>query len=116
MCDRHDRQATAPHGDARFAESHQNHILQLVSSLLETHQSYSWYHHSWRRVSHTAGDASDTAFTSLPRTHVWAHGLALRPWHLARPGGCLLHLVAMLPLPLLFRFDVLVTIYLYDSL
>jgi len=30
-------------------------VIQLVSSQLGTRQSYSWYHHSWGRVSHTAG-------------------------------------------------------------
>jgi hypothetical protein len=33
-----------------------------------------------------------------------------------RTHGYLLYLVALLPLSLFFRFDVLVTIYLYDSL
>ena len=39
--------------------------------------------------------------------------LAVRPW---RTQGCLLYLVALLHLPSFFRFDVLVTIHLYDLL
>jgi hypothetical protein len=42
-------------------------------------------------------------------------GLGRRPWHLAYIG-CLLYLVALLPLPLFFRFVVLVTVHLYDPL
>src|SRR5271156_6861780 len=104
MCDRHDRQATAPHGDVRFAESHQNRIriafyscddhswrrvshtagiitaveasvIQLVSSQLETRQSYSWYHHSCRGVSHTAGiitagDASSSPLIAVEKASI----------------------------------------------
>jgi len=48
----------------------------------------------------------------LLRTHVLAHGLAVRPWH---TQGCLLYLVALLPL-LFFRFNVLITVHLYNPL
>jgi hypothetical protein len=54
---------------------------------------------------------SNLAPESLLRTHVLAYGLAVRPW---RTQGCLLYLVALLHLPFFFRFDVLVTVHLYD--
>jgi len=54
----------------------------------------------WYRNAATAED--------LLRTHVLANGLAVRPWRT--------HLVALLHLPSFFRFDVLVTVHLYDPL
>jgi len=43
-------------------------------------------------------------------------GIWLGSAALAHTGGCLLYLLALLHLPSFFRFDVLVTVHLYDSL
>src|SRR5271167_650272 len=42
-------------------------VIQLASSQLKTRQSYSWYHDSCRRVSHTAGIiTAEDAFVHTP--------------------------------------------------
>src|SRR5271154_2674274 len=86
---------------------------------------------SLRRPEKLEPDRSDETSTDFPLGNVgvacskgggsvtnsclgtWLGGAALA---LGAPRGCLLYLVALLPLLLSFRFDVLVTIYLYDSL
>jgi hypothetical protein len=61
---------------------------------------------------------ADAGYGSRPLGLDACLGMGLGGAALARLAhiGCLLYLVALLPLPLFFRFVVLVTVHLYDSL